>query len=834
MQLHGGFTFDDAAAWMPYLHALGVTHLFCSPILQASPGSTHGYDVVDHSRISEECGGEEAFRRLSQTAHEQGIGVVVDVVPNHMAVPTPLWHNRALWDVLRRGAESEYSDWFDLDMTDSQAILMPVLGHRIGRELENINLTTAVINGEEQPVVTYYDHVFPVRPGTEELPLEELLERQWYRLAYWRIGSEELNYRRFFDVDTLAAIRVEDPAIFEATHRKLLQLFHDGLIDGFRIDHIDGLANPRQYLADLQRATGGCWVVAEKILEYDEELPADFECAGTTGYDSLLRVAGLFHVPGSVPRLTDLWERLSGSGEGFASTVLNAKRTVVKESLFTELNRLVNIAMAICEDDIRLRDYTRRQLSHAISGLLYQFSRYRAYVEPGRVNPESEREIITEAAARAREYLTADELDALDFVVALALGETGEQDMGGADTLPAPSQILNQLPGRAHEFLDLRSEFMVRFAQTCGPVMAKSKEDTAFYRWNRFIGVNEVGSDPNIIGINQDDFHGFSRALAADWPTAMTTLSTHDTKRSEDVRARLAVLTEYPREWEQCVSELRTATAESRPVLLDGGTELFLWQTLAATWTLPGTAAGAEVISADRLTKYLTKAIREAKLHTSWTTPDEAYEEAVLEFATACLANPEVAVALDAFTELTFQSVRANVLGQKLIQLTMPGVPDLYQGCEVVDLSLVDPDNRRPIDYYRRAGVLGSLMMNPPADLDAEKLLVTSRALLLRRDHPEAFRGPDADYRPVSLNTGHAVVFERGYKDSETPVAIAVATRVQSGLNETGWGDAELVLPNLRFLDVLSGQEYSGGATPLADILATLPVALLVHQVDVD
>ena len=834
MQLHGGFTFDDAAAWLPYLHALGITHLFCSPILQAAPESTHGYDVVDHSRISEECGGEDGFRRLSQAAHELGMGVVVDVVPNHMAVPTPLWHNRALWDVLRRGAESEYSDWFDLDMTDSQAILMPVLGHRIGRELENINLTTAVINGEEQPVVTYYDHVFPVRPGTEELPLEELLERQWYRLAYWRIGSEELNYRRFFDVDTLAAIRVEDPAIFEATHRKLLQLFHDGLIDGFRIDHIDGLANPRQYLADLQRATGGCWVVAEKILEYDEELPADFECAGTTGYDSLLRVAGLFHVPGSVPRLTDLWERLSGSGEGFASTVLNAKRTVVKESLFTELNRLVNIAMAICEDDIRLRDYTRRQLSHAISGLLYQFSRYRAYVEPGRVNPESEREIITEAAARAREYLTADELDALDFVVALALGETGEQDMGGADTLPAPSQILNQLPGRAHEFLDLRSEFMVRFAQTCGPVMAKSKEDTAFYRWNRFIGVNEVGSDPNIIGINQDDFHGFSRALAADWPTAMTTLSTHDTKRSEDVRARLAVLTEYPREWEQCVSELRAATAESRPVLLDGGTELFLWQTLAATWTLPGTAAGAEVISADRLTKYLTKAIREAKLHTSWTAPDEAYEEAVLEFATACLANPEVAAALDAFTELTFQSVRANVLGQKLIQLTMPGVPDLYQGCEVVDLSLVDPDNRRPIDYYRRAGVLGSLMMNPPADLDAEKLLVTSRALLLRRDHPEAFRGPDADYRPVSLNTGHAVVFERGYKDSETPVAIAVATRVQSGLDETGWGDAELVLPNLRFLDVLSGQEYPGGATPLADILATLPVALLVHQVDVD
>ena len=206
MQLHGGFTFDDAAAWMPYLHALGVTHLFCSPILQASPGSTHGYDVVDHSRISEECGGEEAFRRLSQAAHEQGIGVVVDVVPNHMAVPTPIWHNHALWDVLRRGPESAYAEWFDLDMTDSQAILMPVLGNRIGRELEHISLTTDVINGEEQPVVAYYDQVFPVRPVTEDLPLEELLERQWYRLAYWRIGSEELNYRRFFDVDTLASV----------------------------------------------------------------------------------------------------------------------------------------------------------------------------------------------------------------------------------------------------------------------------------------------------------------------------------------------------------------------------------------------------------------------------------------------------------------------------------------------------------------------------------------------------------------------------------------------------------------------------------------------------
>ncbi|MDO5067831.1 MAG: malto-oligosyltrehalose synthase [Propionibacteriaceae bacterium] len=834
LQLTADFTFSDAVVQLPYLGDLGVTHLFCSPILQAAPGSTHGYDVVDHTRISQELGGEEGFRRLAEAAREQGIGIVVDVVPNHMAVPTPIWHNRPLWDVLRRGPESEFANWFDLDMTSSQAILMPVLGDRIGKELEHIDVTTAEIDGEAQQVVTYHDHVFPVKPGTEEMELEELLENQWYRLAYWRIGSEELNYRRFFDVDTLAAIRVEDRAIFDATHAKLLELFRDGLIEGFRIDHIDGLANPRQYLADLQQATGGCWVVAEKILEPDESLPGDFECAGTTGYDALLRVGGLFHVAGSTPRLTDLWEQISGSGDGFTTVTLQAKRTVVKDSLFTEINRLVNIAVAICDSDIRLRDHTRRQLTHAIRGLLIHFSRYRAYVEPGRENPHAEREVILEAADRARYSLQPDELEALDLVVALALGETGDTELGSAVTLPPPSKILNQLPGRVHSLADLRAEFMVRFAQTCGPVMAKSKEDTAFYRWNRFVGVNEVGCDPTIVGISNDDFHTFSRFLETSWPTTMTTLSTHDTKRSEDVRARLAALTEYPREWVQCVADLHATTGDIRPAQLDGATEILLWQTLFATWSLPGTAAGSAPIDADRLTRYLEKAMREAKLHTTWTAPVRSYETAVLDFARTCLALPQVAELLDAFVALTYQSVRANILGQKLIQLTMPGVPDLYQGCEVVDLSLVDPDNRRAVDFFRRSGMLTALQTSPPPDLDAEKLLVTSRALLLRRDHPEAFRGPDADYRSVSLNTGHAVVFERGYKDSETPVAITVATRAHSGLGEHGWGESELVLPNLRFRDVLTGREYPGGATPLAHILADLPVALLVHQVDHD
>lgn len=832
LQLNADFTFDDAASQLRYLSDLGVTHLFCSPILQAAPGSTHGYDVVDHSHISDECGGEEAFRRLSQSAHDLGMGVVVDVVPNHMAVPTPLWHNRALWDVLRRGADSEFRHWFDIDLADSQAILMPVLGDRIGKELEHIRVDVAEINGEEQPVVRYYDHVFPVRPGTEDLELTELLERQWYRLAYWRVGSEELNYRRFFDVDTLAAVRVEDAEVFEASHRKLVEFYHEGLIDGLRIDHPDGLANPRQYLADLQRITGGCWVVVEKILEPEEELPQDFECAGTTGYDSLLRIGGLFHDSSSLPRLTDLWEQSSGSGEGFASAVLRAKGEIIKDSLFTEVNRLVTIAVAICDGDIRLRDHTRRQLSHAITELLAQFSRYRAYVEPGRPNADEEREVILEAANRARQNLTEDELDSLDLVVALALGETGVPDMGGPVTLPPPSKILNQVPGIKHNLSDLRAEFMVRFAQTCGPVMAKSKEDTAFYRWNRFVGVNEVGSDPTIVGLSADTFHDFCRRLETDWPTTMTTLSTHDTKRSEDVRARLAALTEYPKDWEQCVADLRAATDEVRPQVLDGGTELFLWQTLAGMWQLPDAEAGKQPVEAQRLDGYLRKAMREAKIHTRWTDPDEAYEDAIIEFTTAALTNPGVAKTLDTFTATTLHYVRSAILGQKLIQLTMPGVPDIYQGSEVVDLSLVDPDNRRPVDYYRRMGLLRALETQPPGDLDAEKLLITSRALLLRRDHPDAFRGPGAAYWPIPTTTGHVVAFGRGYREAEHLVSITVAGRLSSAVAGRDWDGHQVILPDHRFLDVLSGREFRGGPSAVSDILAHLPVALLVRQGD--
>lgn len=839
-QLNADFTFDDAEAHLDHLVALGISHVFCSPILQAAPGSTHGYDVVDHDSISEEMGGIDAFTQFSRSAHDKGLGIIVDVVPNHMAVPTPLWRNHALWEVLREGPDSDFANWFDVDLSQAKAILMPVLGDKIGDELAagTIKVEKRVLPGKdgkpaEHTVVAYYDHVFPVRPGTENLPLLELLERQWYRLAHWKVASEELNYRRFFDVDTLAAVRVEDPEVFDATHRLLGELFHEGLIDGFRIDHIDGLANPRHYFEQLQALTGGCFVVAEKILEADEEMPEFFQLAGTTGYEALLHTAGLFHNPANLPRLDELWERISGAGDGFGSSLQAAKVEVIHGMLFTEVNRLTSLVTEICGSDLRLGDHTRRQILHAIQALLASMDRYRAYVEPGREAPESERKVIQEAASRARELLDPDAVASLELVVALACGDPGTTDEGqGAETLPpaGSDQVTLEFPRHHERARELRAEFMIRFAQTCGPVMAKSKEDTAFYRWNRFLAVNEVGSEPTVVGITPDSFHAFCERMSDAHPSGMTTLSTHDTKRSEDVRARISTLLEHPRYWEQTLNALREATAEHRSELVDGAIEMLLWQTLVGTWTLPGTLAGVAPISEVRLEQYLTKAMREAKTFTTWTQVDSDYEKAVIELARAALRSPAVHSILDEFVDTTYDSARAFILGQKLVQLTMPGIPDTYQGCEIVDLSLVDPDNRRPVDYETRARILRSTRAGASHDLDAEKMLVTMSALKVRRDHPDAFRGENARYHAIATTSGQAIAFGRGYLDQELPTAITVATRQPSVLAERDWGDHTLILPEGTYRDVLTWRDFPGGEQPLAEVLSELPVAFLVLQ----
>ncbi|WP_380175465.1 malto-oligosyltrehalose synthase [Kineococcus sp. DHX-1] len=800
LQIQPAFTFDDAAEQAEHLAALGVSHAYLSPVLAPATGSTHGYDVVDHSHLNPEAGGRPAFDRLTQALRAAGLGAVADVVPNHVAVPTPASDNAQLWSVLREGPGSPFASWFDVDWSvPDRAILMAVLGQRIGQVLAAGELS--LDRSGDEPVLRYYDHVFPVRPGTEDLPLEQLVDRQWYRLAHWRVADEELNYRRFFDVDTLAAVRVEDPEVFDATHRLLLELVHDGSLQGLRIDHPDGLADPRGYLERLAAATrqgdASAWVVVEKILEGDELLPVDWQCAGTTGYDALQRIGGVFLDPTGAEPLSTAYAAVTGTGTPFAAVVEEAKREVVENGLYAEVHRLVELLAGICHDDVNLRDHTRRGLHEAVVELLVAVEQYRAYVVPGETAPRDAVAVLDHAAATARTRLPAERHDTLSVVVDLALGRAGAGDPRAA-------------------------EFVVRFQQTCGPVMAKGIEDTAFYRWFRLSSLNEVGGDPTRFGTSPEEFHAFAARLAHDWPATMTTLSTHDTKRSEDVRARLSVLSEFADEWAAALTTWRDLAAGHRAAELDARTELLVWQTVFGTW---GTAGP---IAADRLLAYLQKATREAKDHTTWTSPDEAYEAAVEAFATGVLADEAVLTAVGEFVAHTGQAARVAVLGQKFVQLLMPGVPDVYQGTEVVDLSLVDPDNRRPVDYADRRRRLRALDDgSAPADLDDEKLLVVSRALRARRDHPAAFAG--GDYSAVPTSSGNALAFARGAADA--PEVVAVATRLPVSLQRNGgWGEHTLTLPEGRWRNVLAGDAVvEGGAVRIADLLSDLPVALLVR-----
>lgn len=809
LQLTAGFTLHDAAARVPYLAALGVTHVYLSPVLAAAPGSTHGYDVVDHGRIADQLGGREGMDALAAAAHAHGLGVVLDIVPNHMAVPTPAWHNRALWSVLALGPASPYASWFDVDWSAGEgALLTPVLGRRIGAVLAagELTLDTLVVPGFEdegpQPVLRYFDHVFPVRPGTQALPMAELVDRQHYRLAYWRVADEELNYRRFFDVGTLAAIRVEDPEVFDATHALVLELLRDGAVDALRIDHPDGLADPRGYLARLADASGRAWVAVEKILADEEELPDDWDTVGTTGYDALWRIHAAFLDPSGAAELASLMHRLTGdAGDALPAVISEAKREIVTGALYTEVSRLAHLASEICRDDLRLRDHTWRSLHDCLVELLVAADRYRYYVVPGDVvAPEAEAGLRA-AAERARERLEDDRLETLDVLVELLLG----REVGSAGRTGEPR----------------RDELVVRFQQTCGAVMAKGVEDTAFYRWTHLVALCEVGGEPGRFALSPEELHAWAARAQQRTPYGMTTLSTHDTKRSEDVRARLAVLASDPGGWAELVDAARAATAPYRPELLDGRTENLWWQTLAGVWGPGGPLAF------ERLRDYLVKAIREAKSRTAWTAPDEVYEAAVLGFAERSAADPAVAALYDAWVARTEDAVRAVTVGVKLVQLTMPGVADVYQGTEVPAPALVDPDNRRPVDFAALADRLARLDAGERADdLADEKLLVTSRALRARRDHPAAFVGPEAGYAPLPASSGHALAFAR--TQAGAPVVVTVATRLALPLAHLGgWGEHTIALPEGTWRDLLSGRVVEGGVRPLAELLDRHPVALL-------
>jgi (1->4)-alpha-D-glucan 1-alpha-D-glucosylmutase len=776
---HPGFGFDDAAAAVPYLAELGVTHLYCSPYLQAAPGSAHGYDVVDHSTLNPELGGDEAFARMVAACRAAGLGILLDVVPNHMAVSEPESQNAQWWSLLRDGRDSPYADWFDVDWDSADnpgKVLVPVLGGPLGEVVGELELL--------EDRIRYYDHEVPIAPGTRvDGDVLATLERQHYRLASWRVAGEELDYRRFFDVTTLAGVRVELPKVFDETHALLLQQVREGVLDGLRIDHPDGLADPGGYLDRLAEATGGAWVVVEKILEPGENLPDEWATAGTTGYDALNRVLGLFVEPAGERPLTALWQSVTGDHASYEHVVDATKHLVLREVLSAEVNRLTELGLRVCRTDPRLRDTTRRAFREALVEVLAGFGVYRAYLSPTGPADEQARHHVDAAVAKARSVLPRRTAE-IELVKRLVLAEGPD----GADA----------------------QEFVTRFQQTCGPVMAKGVEDTAFYRYLRLSALNEVGGDPGRFGLPLQEFHEACAVQQRDWPLSMTTLSTHDTKRSEDVRARLVLLAQCPTEWGDAVTRWHAAAAQHRgPAGPDAATEQLIWQTLVGAWPL----------SADRAVAYVEKATREAKAHTSWVDPVPAFDEAVQAFVRAVLADDALVAELEAFVARLTPAWQVTALAQKAVQLTMPGVADTYQGTELWDLSLVDPDNRRPVDFAQRLQLLRGLDAAPALDdVGTAKLHLVSRVLRLRRELPEAFLA-GSSYAP--LDTGaRAIGFVRG--DRVATVAPLRALQVE----RTGWGSDAVALPAGSWRDVLTGAVREG-SVPLAELLDGFPVAVL-------
>ncbi|WP_086725517.1 malto-oligosyltrehalose synthase [Streptomyces carpinensis] len=762
LQLQPAFPFAAAAAAVPYLASLGVSHLHLSPVLEAVPGSLHGYDVVDHARVRDELGGEEGLRALARTAREHGLGLVVDIVPNHMAmVPR---HNHALWEVLREGPASPYARWFDIDWEAQDGkLLLPVLAHPVGKELGRLK-----VDGD---VLHYYDHAFPLREGTGKLPLPRLLDAQWYRPVWWRLARTDLNYRRFFSISELIGVRVEDPEVFEATHAKMLQLLREGVIDGLRVDHPDGLADPDAYLDRLHAATGGRWTVVEKILSDGEHLPPSWPVAGTTGYDALRHVDGLFTDPAGAGELLEQYRRFAAPqtdrGGDWAATVRRAAYKVITHELAAETERLTRVASRVCatSPDPALRDRAPWALRIALQELLVRLEVYRPYAS---VDPAS---VVTEeAAAHARlAFAVPEEGEAVNIVRDLVLGRAGD----------GPDHV----------------EFRTRFAQAASALRAKSVEDTAYYRYVPLLSANEVGGDPGHPALSPEDFHAYCGRVQRDWPVTGTVVSTHDTKRSADVRAALAVLTECPQRWAEVLEEV-TAAGEGAP---DGQLAWAAWQTVFGL----GPADG------ERVRQALLKHVREAGLYTSWTEQEPPYEEAVEQFVAEgpCGAPGERVAALRAALE---PYIRANVLGTALVHLTMPGVPDVYQGTEAECRTLVDPDNRRRVDL-------------PPAD-SGEKGEVTAAALRLRARRPELF-GPAAAYAPLGAEgpaAAHCAAFVRSGE------VVTAVTRLSLRLAEAGgWGDTRLPLPPGRWADVLTpGRRFEGHAR-VAELFEGLPVALL-------
>ncbi len=750
LQIRPSFDLHAAADLCDYLATLGVGATYLSPLLPAAKGSDHGYDVIRFDGVDPARGGSDGWTRLLAAARSRGLGIVVDIVPNHTGVATPA-ENPAWWDVLQFGRDSRYASWFDIDWTRGR-LLLPVLGDDFSPD----QLTVA--DGGAGPELRYFEHRFPIAPGTGGGAAGEVAERQHYELVNFRRADTEQNYRRFFAVVTLAGLRIEDPAVLEATHEQIRRWMRDDGIDGLRVDHPDGLADPVGYMTALRELAGPeAWLTVEKILEPGEPLPTDWPVDGTTGYDALAEVQGLFVDARTESDFDRLYRDLTGDQRTFHDHVEAGKRTAVTTILQAEVSRLARLVPGV------------ENAGEALAELAVHFPVYRSYLPTGA-------EHLAQAIAAAR------------------------------NARPELADVIGTLAARLSDPAD---ELCVRFQQLTGAVMAKGVEDTTYYRYSRFIALNEVGGNPAAFGASLDTFHEAQGRRQETLPNSMTTLSTHDTKRGEDVRARLAVLSELSDDWAALAAHLMA----SAPI--DDATFAYLlWQTFA----------GAGFIERDRMHAYAEKAMREAAQSTGWIDPNDAFERSVHELVDRAYDDPAVRAPLDDFIARITPHGWTNSLSQKLVQLTMPGVPDVYQGTELWEDSLVDPDNRRPLDADLRRGLLDQLDASsepPPIGPDgAAKLWVVSRTLRLRRDWPDLFSSYTA-LRASGPAAEHAVAFDRGG-------VVAVATRLPIGLERGGgWADTTLDVAGAS-TDVISGRRIEGSVA-LAELLADYPVALLVR-----
>ena len=947
LQLHKEFGFDAALAVLPYLHRLGISHIYCSPISRARPGSLHGYDVVAHAEINPELGGREGFERFSAAARELGIGLILDMVPNHMGVlgaDNPWWT-----DVLEEGAASAYARYFDIDWHPVNAdlegkVLLPVLGEHYGDVLASGQLRLAFERDTGTLVFRYHEHRFPLTPRTyplvlthatqrlgdghvrgqieglaEELAglparssfdpvrarlrnelksrlaelaqahaevaaaidaaaadfnaeatrdtLHALHEGQHYRLAYWRVAADEINYRRFFDINELAALRMEEPAVFEATHGMALDLAAQGVVDGLRIDHPDGLHDPAQYFRRLQegyaqragitlpepapgeRPPRPLYVVAEKIAAPHEDVPEDWAIHGTTGYRFAMVAGGVLVDGSAAERFDRIWQRFSGEREPFSELVYRGKRNVARTALASELTVLATAIMRIARADRRTRDYTFNALRDALAEVAACMPAYRTYIL-GRASAQDIR-FLDWAIAHARKRSDAPDRSVFDFVSRVLRGQ-------GPDGTPAPPEHPSW-------------QFAARFQQFCAPVAAKGVEDTAFYQYHRLVSLNEVGGDPGPFGMTVRAFHGASGDRANRWPHTILATSTHDNKRSEDVRNRLNVLSEMPAAWRLGLarwkrlargykSEVNGAAAPS------ASDEYLLYQTLLGTLPAHGLDEAALPAYRERIVQYMLKAAREAEQHTRWTCPDEVYESALTAFVRSVLArvqpNPLLGD-LQASASVLAWFGALNSLSMVLMKFTSPGVPDLYQGNELIDLSLVDPDNRRPVDFAHRARELADLQAmaesSGPAELcdrlrvlagepydGRAKLWLTWRLLQLRGQVPDLFR--EGRYLPLMVSgprQEQVVAYARQLGDT-TLVVLAgrLFSRVSAEpgalpLGDAAWQGTAVELAGLVsggseegsvWVDAVSGRrvKVANGRVLLGDAFACFPAAALL------